>query len=509
MPFGNLCLRWRMAIANAMPNYAAIFSACCCVLGIWSRDRSPTVDSSSGESLETVGEKSCDDDKVSKSNVENDSNLEVCKLERVEGTRQRKTGVPGLSSSEMNSTERASNRNYPPPSYSNATRRYTEPYRSNRSTNTTNTTHTSAYRSLSDVSQGRYFRRSRDVAREAIDARRQNLSPDLSLSSNFEAMNLNGSISPASSTFTLSSQIANHDFDFTVAKLRFVLDYTFHMSKLTTTISKVELTNEGMVRDKESMEIDLVLLPDKRQMYRIKAKNFTEPYAFYIYPRERLPQMRLRFRLYESGRMLKRALLAEGVFALKNVRLGFELITLDIEMFPPTRGLAYGNRLEERSLSPVSMSTDISSRLSSTEDPELLVSLQHRSTVQRLNIEILKTRCCGPLVHNKATPMYVEIKLISSSGDLLFDTKTSIQKDSPNPEFNEKFSFFLPDNNLLSVTLLVTLLRVSRPFGRKSLIGRFSIGRNNSDKSEELHWSEVVRGQGSSPVLKWHKLFQL
>ena len=506
MPFGNLCLRWRMAIANAMPNYAAIFSACCCVLSPWSRGRSTTVDSPSDESLETVWEKNCDGDKVLNYNVKNDSNLEVFELESVERTRQRKAGVSGSALAEMNSTERSSKPSYPP-SYSSATRRYTEPYGSNRSTNGA---HTSAYRSLSDVTQGRYFRRTRDVAREAMEAKRhQNISPDLSLSSNFEAMNLNGSISPASSTFTLSSQIANHDFDFTVAKLRFVLDYTFHMSKLTTTINKVELTNEGMVRDKDSMEIDLVLLPEKRQAYRIKAKNFTEPYAFYIYPRERLPQMRLRFRLYEGGRMLKRVLLAEGVFALKNVRLGFELITLDIEMFPPTRGLAYGNRLEERSLSPVSMSTDISSRLSTTEDPELLVSLQHRSTVQRLNIEILKTRCCGPLVHNKATPMYVEIKLISSSGDLLFDTKTSIQKDSPNPEFNEKFSFFLPDNNLLSVTLLVTLLRVSRPFGRKSLVGRFSIGRNNSDKSEESHWNEVVRGQGCSPILKWHKLFQL
>ena len=502
-----------MAIANAMPNYAAaIFSACCCVLGPWSRGRSATVDSSSGESLEAVGEKHCDDDKFSNLNVKRGLNLDVFERERVEGSRQRKAGVSGRSSTDMTSTERSSNRNYPPPSYSSATRRYTEPYRSSKSTSSSHTTTaTTGYRSLSDVSQGgRYFRRTRDVARETMDTRRRNISPDLSLSSNFEAMNLNGSISPASSTFTLSSQIANHDFDFTVAKLRFVLDYTFHMSKLTTTINKVELTNEGMMRDKESMEIDLVLLPDKRQAYRIKAKNFTEPYAFYIYPRERLPQMRLRFRLYESGRMpLKRVLLAEGVFALKSVRLGFELITLDIEMFPPTRGLAYGNRLEERSLSPVSMSTDISSRMSTSEDPELLVSLQHRSTVQRLNIEILKTRCCGPLVHNKATPMYVEIKLISSSGDLLFDTKTSIQKDSPNPEFNEKFSFFLADNNLLSVTLLVTLLRVSRPFGRKSLVGRFSIGRNNSDKSEELHWNEVVRGQEGSPVLKWHKLFQL
>lgn len=504
MPFGYLCLRWRKAIANALPNCAAIFSACCCVFTPWSRGGNMHFDSSSAEHLQTVGEKNCDHDGVLKLNVKNNANLEVFDLESVEGSCQRKAGVSGSGFSEMTSTERASSRNYPPPSYNSATRRFTEPYRSNRSENIT---HSSTNRSLSNVTQGRFFRRTRDVAREVMDSRRENVSPDLSLNSTFEAMNLNGSISPASSTFTLSSQIVNHDSDFTVAKLRFVLDYTFHMSKLTTTINKVELTNEGMVRDKESMEVDLVLLPDKSQTYRIKAKNFSEPYAFYIYPRERLPQMRLRFRLYESGRMLKRVLLAEGVFALKNVRLGFELITLDIEMFPPTRGLAYGNRLEERSLSPISMTTDISSRMSSSEDPELLVSLQNRPNVQRLNIEILKTRCCGHLVHNKATPMYVEIKLISSSGDLLFDTKTSIQKDAPNPEFNEKFSFYLPDNNLLSVTLLVTLLRVSRPFGRKSLIGRFSVGRNNSDKSEELYWNEVVRG--SSPVLKWHKLFRL
>ncbi|XP_046851660.1 synaptotagmin-16-like [Xenia sp. Carnegie-2017] len=409
----------------------------------------------------------------------------------------------------MSSTERTKSRNYAPPSYKSVTQRFPEQYISERPG--PSNSRPTASRTLSDVTQGsKYYRPSRDVARVSIDARRSNPSPDLSFGSNYETLNRNENrnISPASSTYTLSSQIANHDFDFTVAKMRFVLDYTFHMSKLTTTISKVEMTNEGMVRNKENMEVDLVLLPDKRQTYRIKAKNFTEPHAFYIYPRERLPQMRLRFRLYEGGKMLKRALLAEGIFALKNVRLGFEWKSIDIEMFPPTKGLALGNRLEERSLSPVSMSTDVSSRYSSSEEPELLVSLQHRSAVQRLNIEILKTRCCGPLVNNKATPMYVELKLISSIGDLLFNTKTSIQKDSPNPEFNEKFSFFLPDNNLVNVTLLVTLLRVSRPFSRKSLVGRFSIGRNNSDRSEEIHWNDVVRGNGSS-ILKWHKLFQL
>ena len=143
-----------------------------------------------------------------------------------------------------------------------------------------------------------------------------------------------------------------------------------------------------------------------------------------------------------------------------------------------------------------------------TQEPELLVSLQHRPSAQRLNVEILKTRCCAQTVNNKPVSMYVELKIISSLGDLLFDTKTTTRRESLNPEFNEKFSFFLPDNNLLSVTLLVTLLRVSRPFGRKALVGRFSIGRNNSDKSEELHWNEVICGQ-DGPVLKWHKLFEL
>ena len=409
----------------------------------------------------------------------------------------------------MNSTERANN-GHGKEAYAayNNTRRYTEPYRPARSSQASPDT---TYRSLSNVSQ---YRRTNELATEEMRSRRQNVSPDLSLSSNSDAMNItsNGSISPASSTFTLSSQIGNHDYDFTVARLRFVLDYTLHMSKLTATISKVELTDESMIKDKEGMEIDLVLLPDKRQSFRIKSKHFTEPQAFYIYPRERLTQMRLRFRLYENQRMLRRVLLAEGVFALKNVRLGFELITLDIEMFPPTRGLVYRHRMRrqvERSMSPVSEVTDSSCISGISQEPELLVSLQHRPSVQRLNIEILKTRCCGEVVHHKTTSMYVEIKLISSLGDLLFDTKTSVRRDSSSPEFNEKFSFFLPDNNLLSVTLLVTLLRVSRPFGRKSLVGRFSIGRNNSDKSEELHWSEVVCGQDCGPILKWHKMFRL
>lgn len=507
MPFGYLLERFHQLIGHSLPTYVQ-FVFCCCV----SR-RSRAQDSANHSSQESLDI----DSRQQKSKEESEFKISITKNKK-----HIKSNVVNFDSSAghtdifsssdstvstMNSMETGSNghRREASSTYGNA-RRFTDPYRSSRPSQVSQNT---AYRSLSNASQNR---RINEITREDVTPRRQTVSPDLSFSSNFEGMNItskmsNGGISPASSTFTLSSQIVGRDFEFTVARLRFVLDYTFHMSKLSATINKVELTDENMIKDKECMEIDLALLPDKRQNFRIKAKNFTEPHAFYIYPRERLPQMKLRFRLYENQRMLKRVLLAEGVFALNNVRLGFELITLIIELFPPTKGLASRNKDNERSMSPVSLSTETNMRM--TQDPELLVSLQHRPSVQRLNIEILKTRCCGHLVHNKPVSMYVEIKLISSSGDLLFDTKTSIRRDSPNPEFNEKFSFFLPENNLLSVTLLVTLLRVSRPFGRKFLVGRFSIGRNNSDKDEEMHWNEVVRGQDCGPILKWHKLFQL
>ena len=287
-----------------------------------------------------------------------------------------------------------------------------------------------------------------------------------------------------------------------VGRLTVVLDLTAHTGKLTVTMTKIEFP-PYQHRELDSLEVSVMLLPRKGQSYRAKHKNFNEPIAIYLFPKDQVHEMSLRFRLYEQTTVVNRHLLGEGTLRLKTVNLDAEMVQQSIDLQPPG---AYVPFFPEAVSSPLMYEGELA--ISEEDRPEILLSLEYRRLTGKLLLEVIKTRNLGMLTDSKAREMYVDVKLIGSDGLLMSKGKTTPRRHMVDPEYNEMFLFQLPEQELNSVTVLITVKSVSKKLGRKVRIGRVSLGQNYSGDEELRHWYEMTRSKEKS-IVRWHRISEV
>lgn len=281
-----------------------------------------------------------------------------------------------------------------------------------------------------------------------------------------------------------------------VGKLIVVLDFTMHTSKLSVTISKMEFPPYQQ-RDTSLLEVSVMLLPGKRQSFRAKPKDFHDPVAIYLYPRDKVKDMSLRFRLYEHGAMGARHLLGEGTLRLKNVNLDSEMVPVPVDLQPP------GSYVPEGASGAIMYEGELA--ISEEDRPEILISLEYRRLTGKLLLEVIKTRNLGMLTDSKAKEMFVSVRLIGNNGDLISKGRTTPRRHMVDPEYNEMFLFHVPEQELNSVTVLITVTSVSKTLGRKLKIGQLALGQNFSSEEELKHWYEMTRSKEKS-IVRWHRI---
>lgn len=98
---------------------------------------------------------------------------------------------------------------------------------------------------------------------------------------------------------------------------------------------------------------------------------------------------------------------------------------------------------------------------------------------------------------------YVKIYLVQN-GQRISKKKTHVKKRTPNPVYNQSFSFDLIDNeNLQNIAIELLVMDYDR-VTKNEVIGRLMIGYGVGDK-EELHWIEVINNPRKQTA-EWHKL---
>lgn len=284
-----------------------------------------------------------------------------------------------------------------------------------------------------------------------------------------------------------------------VGKLNIILDFTCHTSKLSVTISKIDFPPYQQ-RDQQLLEVSVMLLPGKRQSFRARPKEFNEPVAIYLYPRDKVKDMSLRFRLYEHGSMGARHLLGEGVLRLRNINLDTEMVPVSVDLQPP------GSYVPEGASGAIMYEGELA--ISEEDRPEILISLEYRRLTGKLLLEVIKTRNLGMLTDSKAKEMFVSVRLIGSNGELISKGRTTPRRHMVDPEYNEMFLFHVPEQELNSVTVLITVTSVSKTLGRKLKIGQLALGQNFSSEEELKHWYEMTRSKEKS-IVRWHRINEI
>lgn len=302
-------------------------------------------------------------------------------------------------------------------------------------------------------------------------------------------------VSSSSSDWTMDASVRG------VGRLHIVLDFTMHTAKLSVTVTKIEFPPYHQ-RDTSLLEVSVMLLPGKRQSFRTKPRDFNEPVAMYLFPKDKVKDMSLRFRLYEQGAMGSKHLLGEGTLRLRSVDLDSEMIPASVDLQPP------GSYVPEAASGAIMYEGELA--ISEEDRPEILLSLEYRPLTGKLILEVIKTRNLGMLTDSKARETYVGVRVIKNNGELISKSKTTPRRHMIDPEYNEMFLFHIPEHELNAVTVLLTVTSIStRTLAlRKQKVGRVSLGQNYSSEEELRHWYEMTRRKEKSTVA-WHRINEM
>ena len=167
-------------------------------------------------------------------------------------------------------------------------------------------------------------------------------------------------------------------------RLYLTFNYEEKTSKLSVVINKVEFPphQEWKLND---LEISCNLLPVKQQSVKTRSKKFNVPFHLYLTPRDKIPAMSLRFRLYDSGKVGKKHLIGQGIIPASAINLKTKDMGMILDLHSTD---TYA--IDSRYISSVPTSSSVAEA-----KPEILLSLEYRALTRKLIVELIKTRHVG------------------------------------------------------------------------------------------------------------------
>ncbi|XP_050691442.1 synaptotagmin-14-like isoform X2 [Eriocheir sinensis] len=261
-------------------------------------------------------------------------------------------------------------------------------------------------------------------------------------------------------------------------------------------------------------QVRVLLLPARKQKHKTRIRpgenpQFNEAFVFTKVNPEEVQQLGVRLRLYGCERMRREKMLGEVIvpFASINLTLG-NTFWLTLE---PRANLARSESRTEVCSLTRSDSTGSTHSVHSGV-PELLLGLTYNGTTGRLAVEVIKgshfrnSDDFRNSANTRAPDTYVKLVLMSSSGQEIAHSKTSVRRGQPNPLFKETFMFQVALFQLPDVTLMASVY-TKRSMKRKDMIGWFALGLNSSGEEELAHWNQMRDSRGEQ-VCRWHVLLE-
>ena len=73
------------------------------------------------------------------------------------------------------------------------------------------------------------------------------------------------------------------------------------------------------------------------------------------------------------------------------------------------------------------------------------------------------------------------------------------------PEYNESYVFQVAESDLREVTILLSVISISKKRRKKDVMGWFALGQNSTSERGKRHWDEMVKYKETT-VSHWHML---
>ncbi|NWW43472.1 SYT15 protein, partial [Pedionomus torquatus] len=291
-----------------------------------------------------------------------------------------------------------------------------------------------------------------------------------------------GTINPE--LYKFSEDKSEMDFpEGNIGRLWFSIEYEQESEKLLISLIKVRKLQPPA--DSCSPFVKIYLLPDERSYLQSKTKyktlnpQFNENFVFQVSSKTLL-QRTLKFLVYHVDRQKKHHLLGQVIFPLKN------------ETLTDNNKLVIWRDLEKENLEPPS------------EYGEIQFSLSYNDYLGRLTVVVLRARGLKLQEESHAANVYVKVSLLNHN-KFIKSKKTAAVLGSPNPVYNETFSFKADQTELDTASLSLSVLQIIK--GEKThLLGRVIVGPFMYTRGKELeHWNEMIN-KPKELVKRWHAL---
>ncbi|RWS11654.1 Synaptotagmin-14-like protein, partial [Dinothrombium tinctorium] len=264
------------------------------------------------------------------------------------------------------------------------------------------------------------------------------------------------------------------------------------------------------------VQVRLVLLPHKRQKFKTKMRQsndgnvqFNEFFTFSRISPDDVLGFGLRFRLYGCERMRRENLIGESVISFASSKPLQHETKMWLTLEPRSNISRSDSRSDVSSLAR-SDSTGSTQSMQNQSLPELLIGLAYNGTTGRLQVSIIKGSQFRNATMSRAPDSYCKIALVSSTGQEIGRSKTSVRRGQPNPLFKETFVFQVALFQLPDVSLMISVYN-KRSMKRKEMIGWFSLGLCSSGEEELAHWNDMreTKGEQVSDLNKLKAIFEI
>ncbi|XP_074814850.1 synaptotagmin-15-like isoform X2 [Natator depressus] len=268
-----------------------------------------------------------------------------------------------------------------------------------------------------------------------------------------------------------------------IGRLWFSVEYEQEAERLLVSLIKARKLQPPT--DSCSPFVKIYLLPDERRYLQSKTKRktlnpqFDENFIFQVSSKT-LCQRTLKFSVYHVDKQKKHHLLGQVIFPLKN-----ETLTGDSK-------LVIWRDLEAENLEPPSEYGDIQ------------FSLSYNDYLGRLTVVVLRAKGLKFQDEREIASVYIKVSLMNHN-KFIKCKKTTAVLGSPNPVYNETFSFKADQTELDTASLSLSVLQ-SAEGDKTHLLGRVVVGPFMYTRGKELeHWNEMI-SKPKELVKRWHAL---
>nr|XP_033774791.1 synaptotagmin-6 isoform X1 [Geotrypetes seraphini] len=268
-------------------------------------------------------------------------------------------------------------------------------------------------------------------------------------------------------------------------KINFALKYDYENETLIVQILKAfDLPAKDFCGSSDPY-VKIYLLPDRKRKFQTRVHRktlnptFDESFHFPV-PYEDLTSRKLHLSVFDFDRFSRHDMIGEVI--LENL---FEASDLSRE---------------------TSIWRDIQYATSESVDlGEIMFSLCYLPTAGRLTLTVIKCRNLKAMDITGYSDPYVKVSLLCD-GRRLKKKKTTIKKNTLNPNYNEAIIFDIPPENMDQVSLLISVMDYDR-VGHNEIIGVCRVG-NNAEGLGRDHWNEML-AYPRKPIAHWHSLTEV